>query len=153
MERQLLNEAFSLVNLHENSTIFVPFVPATSISSPLLPGYNPTSRYHSSALLGAFLDSATLPYRLKTSPSMVSDLVSQLNWRNGSRMADATLLFPFPRKTDHFLEDSFADPARLAATTFLLSGQAPLKAPLRASSENLILRGLSNVQLFAKWDF
>jgi len=86
--RKALNDALCLRSLNELVEMNVP------IQSPLTwPGrlvHDRKSLYHTSALLSAHIESATIPLRLRERQQDFTDYASQLNWTGTTRFANLT---------------------------------------------------------------
>ncbi|KDR19639.1 protein misato homolog 1 isoform X2 [Zootermopsis nevadensis] len=110
---RLLNLALGFHSLAEHSSLFVPLCMGSSgWRQPGVPRdfphlrYNSSLAYHSSAVLAAALDTATLRYRLKTGMrTSLSEMTDSLS-RLGRRVAVASLGLPFAMEYDAYLLDT-----------------------------------------------
>jgi len=147
MQRRLLNEVFAVTHLHRDASLFVPLYALEKPPTPFLSHYKPT-RYHSSGILASFVDTASLIYRLKKESFSMGQMISNLNWRSNTKIAEASLSFPFPIQRGDYLEDVFTRTDEINSSFFPLSRQAKLQPPFTAYSESLSVRGLSTFPLF-----
>ncbi|KAI0339177.1 tubulin nucleotide-binding domain-like protein [Trametopsis cervina] len=100
--KQVINDALSLQALCELATITTPLQsPHLWNTGDWLDGvdFDRDSLYHSSALLSAHIESATLPLRLKGSANDLSSLTSLLNWHGDTRLAHLNGALPMSGKT------------------------------------------------------
>ncbi|KII83792.1 hypothetical protein PLICRDRAFT_119052 [Plicaturopsis crispa FD-325 SS-3] len=106
--RKALNDAMCLRNLNELSSMNAPIQsPSTwtdgSWDAEL--DLNLQSLYHTSAVLSAHIESATLPLRMKGSGEDLSSLCAQLNWQGTTRFSHLSGVFPFDSASQ--LEETF----------------------------------------------
>ncbi|RUS22359.1 hypothetical protein BC937DRAFT_89557 [Endogone sp. FLAS-F59071] len=57
---------------------------------------NPNLPYHTSALLSAGIENASLVYRLKNNSAFMGDLLNNINWRQNTKIGSLSLAFPLP---------------------------------------------------------
>ncbi|KAI8354983.1 tubulin domain-containing protein [Mortierella sp. GBAus27b] len=102
-DKQVLavNEMLAMVNLSNHSSLYVPVLtPSLTMSAPGGWSKNirmdPSSRYHTSALISAGIDSALLPCRLRRNATLMADMVGSLNWRSITTVGTLSVGLPFP---------------------------------------------------------
>lgn len=100
---RVANIAMAYAQLDQNTSLFVPLSTMTRGWRPIdnprtfpLLSYNPTSYYHTSAILASYLDSISIGYRHKeaTSANYLPGLCSDLS-NYGRKMGGAGLALPF----------------------------------------------------------
>jgi hypothetical protein len=97
----MLNRALGITRLAELSSIYVPIYTPTKSAvekaglSPYLK-FNEYSRYHTSAIIAAAIETNMLPYRLKHNPITMADTVSKLNWVRSTSLASLSVSLPLP---------------------------------------------------------
>ena len=90
-----------ITRLAELSSIYVPIYTPTTIAteraglSPYL-RFNEYSRYHTSAIIAAAIETNTLPYRLKHNPITMAETVSKLNWVRSTNLSSLSISVPLP---------------------------------------------------------
>ncbi|KAI0946047.1 hypothetical protein AcV7_010128 [Taiwanofungus camphoratus] len=97
--RKVINDALCLQSLDELSTLSVPIqAPATWSTGEWLEGtsLNCNSTYHTSAILSAHIESATLPLKLNGSADDLSSMCGRLSCSDRTRFAHLSGVFPFP---------------------------------------------------------
>ena len=121
--KHILNSALAFDRLREYSTLYIPLsisshtweLPSTPLPIPGLQ-FNSSLRYHTSAIIGAAIDTVTLPYRLNTSAGSPGSE----NWRSMDRIgglftgmsedmniASLSCALPFPLRVDQKLFEAF----------------------------------------------
>ncbi|KAL6308792.1 Misato segment II tubulin-like domain-containing protein [Sparassis latifolia] len=96
--RRAINDALCLRSLDSLSTLTVPIQsPSTWAPGDWLGGINlnRTSLYHTSAIVSAHIESATLPVRLKGSMDDLSSMCERFSLGGGVRFAHLSGVFPF----------------------------------------------------------
>ncbi|KAI8094975.1 tubulin domain-containing protein [Gilbertella persicaria] len=88
-QKIMLNRSLGLTRLAELSSIYQCGL------SPYVQ-FNEMSRYHTSAMIAAALETHSLPYRLKQNSITMADTVSQLNWVRNTRLAALSVCLPLP---------------------------------------------------------
>lgn len=104
----MLNRAFSTTRLTDLSSVFVPIYTPTvsnikkSGLSPYI-SFNEHSRYHTSAIIAAAIETNLLPYRLKKNPITLADTINKLNWAKSTKLASLSVSVPLPlSKNEHY---------------------------------------------------
>jgi hypothetical protein len=106
----MLNRAFGMARLSELSSIYVPIYTPTLIAaqrcglSPHYLQFNDMSRYHTSAIIAAAIETNSLPYRIKKNPITLADTVSKLNWVRSTRLASLAVSVPLPISKSGYIE-------------------------------------------------
>ncbi|RUS28703.1 hypothetical protein BC938DRAFT_481551 [Jimgerdemannia flammicorona] len=100
-KKQSLNTAFSTFNLTELSTLYVPLNPPRANELDSLGwsrhlSLDASLPYHTSALLSAGIETASLVYRNKKNFTPMCDLLSRINWRQNTKIGSLSLAFPLP---------------------------------------------------------
>lgn len=100
--------------------------------------YNPTLKYHSSAILATALDTLTLRYRTKKyTNANLSDMCADLN-KLGRKAAATSLSLPFPMKTNMDLIDMLDE-----FEGSLWTGLTPsCEIPMHSSMQSIAVRGI-----------
>lgn len=99
-----------MTRLAELSSIYVPIYTPTIKAAQqcgLSPNYlqfNELSRYHTSALIAAAIETNLLPYRLKKNPITLADTVSKLNWVRSTSLASLAVSVPLPISKNGYVE-------------------------------------------------
>ncbi|KAG1381069.1 hypothetical protein G6F61_003495 [Rhizopus arrhizus] len=95
-----LNRALSITHLSELSSVYVPiYTPTekalkTSNLQPYL-HFNEYSRYHTSAIIAAAIETNSLPYRLKKNSITLADSISRLSYVRNTKLATLSVSLPF----------------------------------------------------------
>ncbi|KAK7011429.1 protein misato 1 [Biomphalaria glabrata] len=112
---RILNSALSLNFCSEHSDLYVPLSLASSlwksVGSPrMLPHlqYQATLDYHSSSILAASLDTATLPYRKEKSGVKMSNITSAFN-ALGRKVSALYSSLPFPLRSGASIVDTLME--------------------------------------------
>ncbi|KAK7001822.1 protein dml-1 [Favolaschia claudopus] len=96
--RKVINDALALRSMSEMSFMTVPiWSPATWTDEVCRNPYIQASTahaYHTSAILSAHIESATLPLRLKSTTDDISSLSAQLSWKTAVPFAELSGVFP-----------------------------------------------------------
>ncbi|KAF8648203.1 hypothetical protein AX16_006342 [Volvariella volvacea WC 439] len=95
--KAVLNDALYLRSLYEVSSLTVPMQsPSTWSRNAWGKTIHPNLRYpyHTSAILSAHIETATLPLRLKGTREDLSSFVGQLNWRKSTPFGELSGTFP-----------------------------------------------------------
>ncbi|KAI7903450.1 tubulin domain-containing protein [Cokeromyces recurvatus] len=103
MNKQIvtLNRILSMAHLTDLSSIYIPIYTPTQTAiqqcglSPYI-RFNETSRYHTSAIIAAAVETNSLPYRLKNNSITISDAINKLSWARNTRLASLSMSFPLP---------------------------------------------------------
>ncbi|RHZ89757.1 hypothetical protein Glove_11g74 [Diversispora epigaea] len=99
-KKQILNSSLSTIQLTELSSLFIPLnIPPFPLGNePFLKFTQPNFGlpYHSSGILSAAIETATLPFRSKRDFIYMSDFVNRLTWRGNTKIGILDLIFPFP---------------------------------------------------------
>ncbi|CAG8594649.1 7994_t:CDS:10, partial [Paraglomus brasilianum] len=99
--KQMLNAIFSTVYLSQMSSLYVPLStprPSTSTNQSWMKYLKPNLLlpYHTSALLSSAIETTCLPFRTRSNPTTMLNLLDQLNWRGGTKIASLGVAFPLP---------------------------------------------------------
>ncbi|KAG0265578.1 mtDNA inheritance, partitioning of the mitochondrial organelle [Actinomortierella ambigua] len=98
-QKRMLNESLAMSCLSELSTLYVPVQAPSRLNAQGWSKnlkFNPSNRFHTSALIAAGLDSALLPCRLRRGATLLPDLLGGLNWRNVTKIGSLSVAMPFP---------------------------------------------------------
>ncbi|CAO3696046.1 unnamed protein product [Rhizopus stolonifer] len=95
-----LNRAFSITRLSELSSVYVPIYTPTEKAlhaSGLQPylHFDEYSKYHTSAIIAAAIETNSLPYRLKKNSLMLADSIARLGYVRGTKLATLSVSLPF----------------------------------------------------------
>lgn len=84
--------------------------------------FNEYSRYHTSAMIAAAIETNTLPYRLKHNPITMADTVSKLNWVRSTSLASLSFTVPLPILQNGYIStvETFKNNNQLRPTLDLL---------------------------------
>lgn len=93
----------------------------TSGLSPYL-YFNEFSRYHTSAIIAAAIETNSLPYRLKTNSITMAETISKLNWVRNTSLASLSVSLPLPITKNGYIEtiETLTKPQQLRPTLSLL---------------------------------
>eukprot|EP01135_Chromosphaera_perkinsii_P002685 Nk52_evm53s226 gene=Nk52_evmTU53s226 len=154
--KYVINSALSFDKLREFSSLYVPMsmtshswkLPATPLPLPAL-RFNSSLRYHTSAILAAALDTATLPYRLNVAlPSSVQNWLSmeQVEKLFTSRspdmnIASLSVAFPFPMQVDQTMANVFNNLSPLKNAPYLRQLTPMVSAEKTVYGQLTCLRG------------
>ncbi|CAO3655803.1 unnamed protein product [Mucor hiemalis] len=155
-QKIILNRALGITRLAELSSIFVPIYTPTKAAvdkaglSPYL-NFNEYSRYHTSAMIAAAIETNTLPYRLKHNPITMADTVSKLNWVRSTSLASLSFTVPLPILQNGYIStvETFKNKNQLRPTLDLLDRvtKGSLSQKVDVYGETIVARGLpSNMQ-------
>ncbi|KAJ7268065.1 Misato segment II tubulin-like domain-containing protein [Mycena rebaudengoi] len=102
--RTIVNDALVLRSLGELSSMSLPIQSPTSwadevCSNALIDGRR-THAFHTSAILAAHIETATLPLRLRTPKDDILSFCAQLDWRNSVPFAELRGAFPHVMAAD-----------------------------------------------------
>ncbi|KAJ7119836.1 mtDNA inheritance protein Dml1 [Mycena epipterygia] len=96
--RKIMNDALVLRSLSELSSMSVPIQTPTSWTDEVCRNtYMHASQahvYHTSAIVSAHIETATLPLRLNTPQDDIQDFCAQLSWRTAFPFAELSGVFP-----------------------------------------------------------
>ncbi|KAL1914836.1 uncharacterized protein VTP21DRAFT_7928 [Calcarisporiella thermophila] len=96
-----INEALSMVRLGELASVYVPLrrecldVPWPKLS------FNPKLLYHTTAVLSAAIETASLPFRTRQDPTSMGQLAGLYNWRSSIPLASLSVAMPLG-DAEHF---------------------------------------------------
>ncbi|RIA94768.1 tubulin domain-containing protein, partial [Glomus cerebriforme] len=99
--KQILNLSLNITQLTELSSLFNPINTPTANQS----NFNAWSSffhpnlnlpYHTSSIVAAVIETATLPFRSRHNFTSMFDLITQLNWRGNTKLGSLGLALPFP---------------------------------------------------------
>ncbi|KAF7724188.1 mtDNA inheritance, partitioning of the mitochondrial organelle [Apophysomyces ossiformis] len=95
--RRIINRAVGLAQLSEASSLYVPLYTPQSfrVNQPLVYP-NEALLYHTSAILSAAIETASLPYRMKKKAWSLADGIAQLNGQGNTNLAMLATAFPLP---------------------------------------------------------
>ncbi|KAI8329579.1 tubulin domain-containing protein [Blakeslea trispora] len=123
-----LNRSLSLSRLSELSSLYVPIYTPTQKSAQqsglsALVQLNELSRYHTSAIIAAAIETNSLPYRLKQNPATLADTIGRLNWARNTNLASLSVCLPLPisKQGYHHTLDSLTQPNQLVPILPLLN--------------------------------
>ncbi|RCH82943.1 Protein dml1 [Rhizopus azygosporus] len=98
-QKVALNRALSMTRLGELSSIYVPIYTPTKTSlqkshlqSDLV--FNENSRYHTSAIIAAAIETNSLPFRLKKNAATLAESVSRLTYVRNTKLATLSVTLP-----------------------------------------------------------
>ncbi|KAG0194511.1 mtDNA inheritance, partitioning of the mitochondrial organelle [Apophysomyces sp. BC1034] len=95
--RRTINRAMGLTTLSDQSSLYVPlYTPQSLNPNQHLIHPNYSLPYHTSAILSAAIETASLPYRLKKKAWSMADMIGQLNWQGSTKLAMLSSSFPLP---------------------------------------------------------
>ncbi|KAI9143752.1 Misato segment II tubulin-like domain-containing protein [Paraphysoderma sedebokerense] len=99
--KSILNVSFSTRMMNEYSSLYIPLILPTP--TDLDPSHRTrflradlSLPYHSSSILAAAVETATLQFRTKHNPTMMGDFIDRLNWRQNTKVARLCTGFPLP---------------------------------------------------------
>ncbi|KAI8374683.1 tubulin domain-containing protein [Radiomyces spectabilis] len=139
-QKKALSHAFSLARLSPLSSLYVPLRTPQRINSPYLHA-NCESLYHTSAILSAAIETASLPYRLKKNGLSLTDSIALLNRQQPTRLAGLTVSLPVPVQEQ-------ANKATLDPCLLDLTIQAPQQQMREdVTGEVVVLRGIPNSRM------
>ncbi|KAJ7101530.1 Misato segment II tubulin-like domain-containing protein [Mycena belliarum] len=96
--RKIINDALVLRSLSELSSMNIPIQSPTTWTDDVCRNTylqaNQAHAYHTSAILSALIETATLPLRLGAPKDDISDLCAQLSWRTALPFAELSGVFP-----------------------------------------------------------
>ncbi|KAI9338876.1 tubulin domain-containing protein [Pilaira anomala] len=147
-QKIILNRAFGMTRLAELSSIYIPiYTPTmtavkTSGLSPYL-YFNEFSRYHTSAIIAAAIETNSLPYRLKTNSITMAETISKLNWVRNTSLASLSVSLPLPITKNGYIEtiETLTKPQQLRPTLSLLDRLSTLEK-IDTYGESIVTRGL-----------
>lgn len=152
-----VNIALCLQQLGESTSIFSPLCCSQEGWSPKNPRkfsnitFNPNSKYQTSGILAAALDTLSIRYRHKSYPSSaLSDLCADLN-KQGKKAAAFSLAFPFPMKVKQDLLDVLDDMENTLWTSLTpnceISGERNMQSlSLRGIPEDRLKRPIADAR-------
>lgn len=116
-----------MTRLAELSSIYIPIYTPTMTAtqrcglSPYL-YFNEHSRYHTSAIIAAAIETNSLPYRLKHNPVTMAETVSKLNWVRSTSLAALSVCIPLPISKNGYIDtiETFTKKEQLRPTLTLL---------------------------------
>ncbi|CAG8585002.1 11007_t:CDS:10, partial [Ambispora leptoticha] len=135
--KQTLNTAFSVVQLNELSSFYVPLttpVQESRIFKYIRPNLH--LPYHSSAILSAAIETTSLAFRLRHGFMSMIDLLGQLNWRGNTKIGNLDSAFPLCGDTD--VESLLDDQTGLIED---LSIRVENEAKVAVFGQSIVLRG------------
>ncbi|CAB4388533.1 unnamed protein product [Rhizophagus irregularis] len=96
--KQILNIALSTTQLTEFSSLFNPINTPAANQPNFNSFYHPNLNlpYHTSSIVSAAIETATLPFRSRHNFTSMFDLITQLNWRGNTKLGSLGLAFPLP---------------------------------------------------------
>ncbi|CAG8736057.1 16025_t:CDS:10, partial [Acaulospora morrowiae] len=95
--KQMINSSLSTLQLTEMSSLFIPLNTSPSYGTMLKfiqPNFS--LPYHSSSIISAAIETATLPFRSRRGFTHMSNLIDRLLWRGNTKIGTLGLTFPFP---------------------------------------------------------
>ncbi|KAJ7258754.1 mtDNA inheritance protein Dml1 [Mycena haematopus] len=96
--RKLVNDALALRSLSEMSSMNIPIQPPTTWTDEVCRNTymraNRAHAYHTSAILSAHIETATLPLRLNAANYDILSFSAQLSWRTGVPFTELSGVFP-----------------------------------------------------------
>ncbi|XP_064620858.1 protein misato homolog 1-like [Lineus longissimus] len=146
---RVLNSLLSYSMLAEHSSLFVPSSCAMnlwrSVGSPVkLPNvtYKKNLSYHTSAILGAAIDTMMLPFRLEANSHSLCDVVDNIG-NAGRKVASLMSSFPYPLSVENtFLDALLALEERIPWTSLTPLGESPDLQPDLTFAQQVVLRGI-----------
>lgn len=84
--------------------------------------FNEQSRYHTSAIIAAAIETNSLPYRLKHNSITMAETVSKLNWVRSTSLASLSVSIPLPISKNGYIDtiETFTKKEQLRPTLSLL---------------------------------
>ncbi|KAI7862279.1 tubulin domain-containing protein [Spinellus fusiger] len=150
-QKQVINRAFAMARLTQLSTIYVPLYTPTSSrmafsgNHGIRPKYD--LMYHTSAVLSSAIETVSLTYRLKKTPTNLIDTMSCLNWRGNTPVAGLSATFPLP-----ILQTGYKDTLALKQPLPMMDLSAPSMNVLNNTTaedmrlaQSVVVRGLPDV--------
>lgn len=104
-----MNRAFGMTRLAELSSMYIPIYTPTMAAtknsglSPYL-YFDEYSRYHTSAIIAAAIETNSLPYRLKHNSVTMAETISKLNWVRNTSLASLSVSLPLPISGKGYIE-------------------------------------------------
>ncbi|XP_005103386.1 protein misato homolog 1 [Aplysia californica] len=148
---RILNSALSLRHCSEHSSLYVPLSLASSlwrnVGAPVKFDnlqYKAELDYHTSAVLAAALDTASLPYRRENDPASISDITSSFS-SLGRKVSALNLSLPFPLRMGTTVADTLVSLGQTDPWTSLTPSVHCVSSPM---FQSCVLRGVP--QLGAK---
>ncbi|OZJ03183.1 hypothetical protein BZG36_03322 [Bifiguratus adelaidae] len=96
-EKQHLNKALSLAHLADKASCYIPLEP--SVLPSRLSKYVEIKRhlpFHTSAILATAIEVISTPYRAKKNRIPMQDIISRVNWRLSTKLANLDIILPLP---------------------------------------------------------
>ncbi|KAI9261367.1 tubulin domain-containing protein [Helicostylum pulchrum] len=147
-QKIILNRAFGMTRLAELSSMYIPIYTPTMAAtknsglSPYL-YFDEYSRYHTSAIIAAAIETNSLPYRLKHNSVTMAETISKLNWVRNTSLASLSVSLPLPISEKGYIEtvETMIKKTQLRPTISLLDRISTTKK-IDTYGESIVTRGL-----------
>jgi hypothetical protein len=150
--KRKMNTAASLVDLTNNSSIYIPLSTSNFIGKSFENmKFDSMNQYQTSAIFASSIDTCTLQYRKKNSEMSMDTIKRKLNVMNSMTLSSLCSSIPFPVYRDDTMFEVFSlmKPIHQSDLLFSLSpGMRRTEKTIHPYSHSSIVRGITSLNLF-----